>query len=89
MSEKNLGKFEGLVLAKLDGLEERVDRVLNHLQEIENRCRSAHAAHAALSATVQSLRGRTDFLSRVIWGAVAWIVLTAAGALLAAMGMRG
>lgn len=82
-------RFEGMVLAKLSGLEERLEEVLGHVRDIEGRCLAEHTASATLAADVKAVREKTDFNARVIWSAVAWMVVAAAGALLAVMGFRG
>lgn len=89
MSEKNGARFEGMVLAKLSALEERTDEVLRHVREIEKRCIRAHVRHASLIAEVHALREKTDFNTRIIWSAIAWIVVSAVGTLLALLGMAG
>jgi len=85
MTERNDGRFEGMVLAKLASLEERVDEVLRFVREIQARCLREQTAHASLATEMQALREKTNFLTRVIWSAIAWIVLAAAGLILAAV----
>ena len=87
MSERNGGRFEGMVMAKLNAIDERVEEMLGAIRAIEERCRGDHAARAALTAEVRALRDRTDFHMRVIWSAVAWIVVAAAGVLFATLGV--
>ncbi len=80
------GRFEGVVLTKLDDLDERVTELIELTREIQRRCMREQAVHATLASEVRALREKSDFLTRVLWGAVAWIVLSAAGVLLAALG---
>ena len=87
MNDRSGTEFEGMVRAKLSGLEERLDEVLSAVRGIEERCMAEHAARAGLAAEVRALREKTDFNLRVIWSAVAWIVVAAAGLLLAALGV--
>lgn len=87
MNEKNEARFQGLVLAKLSSLEERTEDILRHVRQIETRCIRAHARHAALAAEVDALHERTNFNTRIIWNAVAWIVVSAVGTLLAILGL--
>ena len=86
MNERNGARFEGMVLAKLSGLDERMDELLNAVRAMEERWTGQRAAHASLAAEVRALRERTDFHMRVIWSAVAWVVVAAAGVMLAAFG---
>lgn len=86
MSDKTEGRFEGMVLAKLAALEERLEEVLESLHEIQRRSMHEQAAHATLAAEVQALHEKTGFLTRALWGAVAWILVSMAGLLLAAIG---
>ena len=88
MSERDEARFEGMVLAKLSALEERMDEVLEHVRTIQNGYIAEKAAHASLMAEVRALREKTNFNTRVIWSAVAWIIVAALGMLLAAFGVR-
>ncbi len=88
MTERDGSRFEGMALAKLAALEERVEEVLRFLREIEGRCMAERATQAAMSAELRALREKTGFNSRVIWAAVVWVVLAAAGMALAAMGLK-
>jgi len=88
MTERNDGRFEGMVLAKLAALEERLEELLRFVREIQARCIREQTAHAALATQMHALREKTNFLTRVIWSAVAWIVLAAAGLVLAAVKFR-
>ena len=83
MTERTGSKFEGMVLARLTGIEERMGEILRRLREIESRCLTEYAARAALAAEVRAVREKTNFNARVIWSAVAWIVIAAAGTLIA------
>ena len=85
MSERNGARFEGMVLAKLASLDERMEEMLNAVRTIEKRCMAEQATRASLAAELRALRERTDFHMRIIWSAVAWIVVAAAGILLAAL----
>ena len=87
MSERNGARFEGMVAAKLSALEERMEEVLLTVRTIEQRCMTEHAAHAALEAEMHAIREKVNFGMKVIWSAVAWIVLAAAGMLLAVLGL--
>ena len=86
MSERNGARFEGMVLARLSALDERMGELLSAVRGIEKRCRVEHAAYASLAAQVRALGDRTSFNSRVIWSAVAWVVAAAAGMLFAIFG---
>jgi len=87
MSEHAWGRFEGMVVAKLSALEDRMDELLGVVRAIEGRCRAEQATSARLASELQALREKTNFSLRVIWSAVAWIVVAAAGMLLAAIGL--
>lgn len=83
MTERDGSKFEGMVLARLQGIEERMEETLRCLREVENRCLGEHASHAALEVELRAVREKANFNARVIWSAVAWITLTAAGSFVA------
>ncbi len=85
MSARSNASFEGMVAARLSGLEERLDDVLATLRTIEARCRDDHAAQAALAAEMRAVREKVNFSLKVIWSAIAWIAVSAGGMLLAAM----
>ena len=87
MSERNGARFEGMVLAKLSALEERMDETLDAVRAIEKRCMIEHASHASLTAQVHALSERIDFNRRMIWSGVAWIVAAAAGMILTVLGL--
>ena len=87
MSEANDARFEGMVEARLEGLEDRMDEVLSVVRGIEGRCRAEQATSATLATEIRELRERTNFSLRVIWSTVAWICVAAAGMLLAAIGL--
>ena len=87
MSDRNGGRFEGMVLAKLASLEERVDETLDCVRAIQDRCALEQAERASLMAEVQAIREKADFNARVIWSAVAWIAVVAVSILLAALGI--
>jgi hypothetical protein len=70
-----------MVLARLEGIEGRMGELLGRVQEIGRRCMSEHASVAAIRAELRAVREKTNLNSRVIWGAVAWIVVTALGLL--------
>lgn len=86
MTAHEEGKFEGMVLARLTGLEDRMDELLEAVHAIDGRCRAEQATSATLAAEVRELREKSNLQMRIIWSAVAWIVLSAAGVLLAAFG---
>ena len=88
MSERDEARFEGMVLAKLSALEERLAEVLEHVRTIQKGCIAEKAAHAWLMAEVRALREKANFNTRIIWSAVAWIIVAALGMLLAAFGVR-
>jgi hypothetical protein len=83
MSDKEFSRFEGMVLARLSAIEERVEETLRHVREVESRCMNEHAAQASLAAELRAVREKTNLNTRVIWSAVAWIVVTAAGMVVA------
>lgn len=85
MSDPTGARFEGIVLAKLAALDERMEEMLDAVRAIEQRCMTEQATRASLAAELRALRERTDFHMRIIWSAVAWIVVAAAGILLAAL----
>lgn len=87
MSEPNGARFEGMVLAKLTALDARMEEMLDAVRTIESRCMAEQATRASLATEVCALRERTDFHMRIIWSAVAWIVVAAAGMLLAVLGV--
>lgn len=80
------GKFEGMVEARLGALEDRVDEVLEVVRGIEERFRAEQTNAAILATRIEELKEKTNFSLRVIWSAVAWICVAAAGMLLAAIG---
>jgi len=88
MSERREeGKFEGMVEARLAALEDRLDEVLQLVRGIEARCRAEQTTSAILATRIEELKEKTNFNLRVIWGAVAWICVAAAGMALAALGL--
>ena len=88
MSERNGARFEGMVLAKLSALDERMEETLEQVRAIQERGAADQAAHASLLAELRAIREKVNFNSRVIWSAVAWIVMTALGTLIAVLGGR-
>jgi hypothetical protein len=76
-------RFEGMVLARLEGIDERIEELLRQVGEIGRRCMTEHASVATLRADLKSVREKSNFNAKVIWGAVAWIVVSALGALAA------
>lgn len=87
MSEREGGKFEGMVVARLRALEEHIEELLRAVRRLEGRVMADHAAHAALASDVRALGEKANFNTRAIWSAVAGIVAAAAGMVLAMMGM--
>jgi len=87
MTASNEARFQGMVTAKLQAIEDRVEELIEIVHAIEGRCRAEQTASATLAAEVRELREKTNFHMRVIWSAVAWIVVAAAGMLLAALGV--
>ena len=80
------GKFEGMVVTRLSGIEDRMDELLEAVHGIEGRCCAEQATTATLAAEVRELREKTNLHMRIIWSAIAWIVVAAAGMLLATFG---
>ena len=89
MTDKENGRFEGMVMAKLGDMEERLDELLRFVREIQGRCMREQSDHAVMVAEVRGLREKTTFLTRALWGAVAWVVVAAAGLILAAVRLNG
>ena len=87
MSRDHAGRFEGMVEARLIALEDRMDEALGIMRCIEERCRNEQAAHATLTTRIEQLQEKANFSLKVIWSAVAWIVVSALGMLAAAIGM--
>lgn len=85
MSESGDSRFEGMVAARLEAIEGRLEETLEHVREIGRRCMVEHASVAGLRAEMKAVREKTNFNSRVIWAAVAWIVATGIGMAVAAL----
>ena len=88
MSERNGARFEGMVLAKLDALDERTEETLQHVRAIQQQCAAAQVAHAALATEVDGVREKANLNARVIWSAVAWVIAAALGTVLALLGVK-